>query len=84
MIVVFAGVFASLSGDLGLIFATVVLAGLLQIAFGIMRLGQHIRRVPYPVVSGFMRGIRRIINALQAARLCGHEPEGGGTVPALV
>jgi SulP family sulfate permease len=83
MIVVFAGVFASFSGDLGLIFGTVILAGILQIIFGVLKLGQYIRLVPYPVVSGFMSGIGCIIIALQAARLFGHEPEGGGTVPAL-
>jgi len=84
MIVVFAGVFASLSGDLSLIFATVILAGVLQILFGVMGFGQYIRLVPYPVISGFMSGIGCIIIALQAARLFGHEPEGGGTVPALM
>ena len=84
MIVVFAGVFASMSGNLGLIFATVILAGALQILFGILKLGQYIRLVPYPVVSGFMSGIGCIIIALQTARLFGHEPEGGGTVPALM
>src|SRR5210317_497097 len=50
MIVVFAGVFASLSGGLSLVFATVVLAGALQIAFGLLGFGQYIRLVPYPVV----------------------------------
>jgi SulP family sulfate permease len=84
MVVVFAGVFASLSGNPALVFTTVVLAGLLQIVFGITGLGQYIRLVPYPVVSGFMSGIGCIIIALQAARLFGHEPEGGGTVPALL
>ena len=84
MIVVFAGVFASLSGDLALIFTTVVLAGVIQIVFGVTKLGQYIRLVPYPVVSGFMSGIGCIIIALQTARLFGHEPEGGGTVPALM
>ncbi len=84
MVVVFAGVFASLSGNLALVFAAVVLAGLLQILMGVMRLGQYIRLVPYPVVSGFMSGIGCIIIALQLSRLFGHEPEGGGTVPALV
>jgi SulP family sulfate permease len=83
MIVVFAGVFASLNGDIGLIFTTVVLAGLLQVALGVLRFGGYIRLVPYPVVSGFMSGIGCIIIALQASRLFGHEPEGGGTVPAL-
>lgn len=84
MIVVFAGVFSALSGNIGLIFATVILAGVLQILFGVLRLGQYIRLVPYPVVSGFMSGIGCIIIALQTARLFGHEPEGGGTVPALL
>ena len=84
MIVVFAGVFASLSGDVAMIFATVILAGVLQIAFGVLGFGQYIRLVPYPVVSGFMSGIGCIIIALQLARLFGHEPEGGGTIPALL
>ena len=84
MIVVFAGVFASLNGDLSLVFATVILAGLIQILFGVMGFGQYIRLVPYPVVSGFMSGIGCIIIALQLARLFGHEPEGGGTIPAML
>jgi len=84
MIVVFAGVFSALTGDLGLIFATVILAGILQILFGAFGLGQYIRLVPYPVISGFMSGIGCIIIALQFARLFGHEPTGGGTVPALM
>ena len=83
MVVVFAGVFASLSGNVALIFAAVVLAGVLQILFGVLKLGNYIRLVPYPVVSGFMSGIGCIIIALQVARLFGHEPDGGGTIPAL-
>ena len=83
MIVVFAGVYASLGGESSLVFATVVLAGLVQIIFGVLKLGQYIRLVPYPVVSGFMSGIGCIIIALQASRLFGHEPDGGGTIPAL-
>ncbi len=83
MVVVFAGIFASLSGNLGLVFAAVVLAGILQILLGVFKMGQYIRLVPYPVVSGFMSGIGCIIIALQLSRLFGHEPEGGGTIPAL-
>ena len=83
MVVVFAGVFASLSGNLALIFAAVVLAGVLQILLGVFKMGQYIRLVPYPVVSGFMSGIGCIIIALQMSRLFGHEPDGGGTIPAL-
>lgn len=83
MVVVFAGIFSSLSGSPALVFASVVLAGLLQIVFGVFRLGQYIRLVPYPVISGFMSGIGVIIIALQVSRLFGHEPLEKGTIPAL-
>lgn len=84
MVVVFAGVYAALEGDPSLVFTTVVLAGLMQIVFGVFKLGQYIRLVPYPVISGFMSGIGCIIIALQTSRLFGHEPDEGGTIPALV
>lgn len=83
MVVVFAGLFAALNGDPALVFAAVFLGGLLQILMGVLRLGQYIKLVPYPVVSGFMSGIGVIIIALQVSRLFGHEPEGSGTIPAL-
>ncbi len=82
MVVVLAGLFASLSGSAELVLTAVVLAGLLQIAFGVTGVGQYIRLVPYPVVSGFMSGIGVIIIILQLGRLMGHEPP-GGTLGAL-
>ena len=84
MVVVFAGVYAALDGNPSLVFTTVVLAGAIQIVFGVFKLGQYIRLVPYPVISGFMSGIGCIIIALQTSRLLGHEPESSGTIPALV
>ncbi len=83
MVVVFAGVFVGLSGNLPLIFAAVVLAGIIQILFGVLRLGQYIRLVPYPVISGFMSGIGIIIISLQTSSLLGHKPDGNGTIAAL-
>lgn len=83
MIVVFAGVFAGLSGDPKLVFLAVILAGIMQILLGVFKFGQYIRLVPYPVISGFMSGIGCIIIALQLSRLMGHEPEEKGTIPAL-
>ena len=82
MVVVLAGLFASLSGDASLIFTAVILAGIFQIIFGILGVGQYIRLVPYPVISGFMSGIGAIIIILQIGRLLGHEPP-GGTIGAL-
>ena len=76
MVVVLAGLFASLSGDAALIFTTVMLAGILQIAFGFLGVGQYIRLVPYPVISGFMTGIGAIIIILQMGPLLGHDSPG--------
>ena len=83
MVVVFAGLFASMSGDPALVFASVALAGILQIIFGFLRLGEYIKLVPYPVISGFMSGIGVIIILLQLSRIMGHEPISGGTIGAM-
>ena len=84
MVVVFAGLYATLTamGRPELVFTAALLAGLIQILFGVIGVGQYIRLVPYPVVSGFMSGIGAIIIILQIGRLLGHEPP-GGTVAAL-
>ncbi len=43
------------------IFATVVLAGIIQMAAGFLRLGKLIRLVPQPVIYGFVNGLAIII-----------------------
>ncbi|MBN7802001.1 SulP family inorganic anion transporter [Algoriphagus aestuariicola] len=43
------------------VFATVVLAGVLQVAAGALRLGKLIRLVPHPVIFGFVNGLAIII-----------------------
>lgn len=43
------------------VFATVILAGLMQIAFGFLRLGKFIRLVPHSVMFGFVNGLAIII-----------------------
>ena len=82
MVVVLAGLFASLSGDASLIFTAVILAGALQVAFGVLGVGHYIRLVPYPVISGFMTGIGVIIIILQLNPLLGHASP-SGTLGAL-
>ncbi|MEM6899156.1 MAG: SulP family inorganic anion transporter [Pseudomonadota bacterium] len=100
MVVVFAGLLASLTAALGaanpglapiditimaipLLFASVILGGLLQIAMGVLRLGQYIKLVPYPVISGFMSGIGVIIILLQFSRLFGGKPDSGEIFDAI-
>ncbi|MEO1406618.1 MAG: SulP family inorganic anion transporter, partial [Pseudomonadota bacterium] len=63
--------------------AMIVLGGLLQIAMGLLRLGQYIKLVPYPVISGFMSGIGVIIILLQFSRLFGGKPESGEIFDAI-
>lgn len=43
------------------IFATVILAGIIQTAAGLLRLGKLIRLVPHPVIFGFVNGLAIII-----------------------
>ncbi|MEP3275281.1 MAG: SulP family inorganic anion transporter [Stappiaceae bacterium] len=43
------------------LFATVVLMGILQIFFGVMRWGKFIRMVPAPVMLGFVNGLAIVI-----------------------
>ena len=43
------------------LFATVILMGLIQIFFGIMRWGKFIRLVPHPVMLGFVNGLAIVI-----------------------
>jgi len=43
------------------IFATVVLAGVLQMLAGILKLGKFIRLVPHPVMFGFVNGLAIVI-----------------------
>ncbi|MCJ8345269.1 SulP family inorganic anion transporter [bacterium] len=65
--VVSAGKAAGLSADaimadaLGHLFGAVALMGLIQIAFGVLKLGKFIRLVPHPVMLGFVNGLAIII-----------------------
>ena len=43
------------------LFATVLLAGLVQIMAGVLRLGKFIRLVPHPVMLGFVNGLAIVI-----------------------
>lgn len=82
MTVVMAATVASLQAQFGeagvsMAFVAVVLAGLLQIAFGVAKLGKYFIMVPYTVISGFMSGIGVIIIIIQLPTALGvaGEPE---------
>ena len=59
------------------LFATVVLMGLLQLAFGLFRLGKFIRMVPYPVMLGFVNGLAIVIFLAQFGHFTVRDAAGG-------
>ncbi len=58
---------ADSSAALPILFAVVMLAGLLQIAFGALGVGRLIKYLPYPVLAGFTNGVAMLI-ALSAGK----------------
>jgi SulP family sulfate permease len=69
----------------GLAVATII-AGLVLIAVGLLRLGSYIKYIPFPVTVGFTAGIAVIIFASQLRNLLGltiaHEPS--ALLPTLI
>jgi SulP family sulfate permease len=63
--------FGSLDVAMPSIVVTFMLAGFFQILMGLAKIGQYIKYMPYPVVSGFMNGIGLIIIILQLFVLVG-------------
>jgi len=61
----------------GLLIAT-LMAGMILIALGFMRMGQLIRYVPYPVIVGFTAGIAVVIATLQIPGFLGLTMPGMG------
>lgn len=57
---------------LGVILATFFVAGVIEVVFGIIKLGKYIKYIPYPVVSGFMSGIGVIIVVTQIFPMLGY------------
>lgn len=51
----------ALSHGVEYIFATVILAGIIQAAAGFLKLGKFMRLVPHPVIFGFVNGLAIII-----------------------
>lgn len=68
---------------LSMAFFVVIMAGLLQVLFGALRLGKYITLMPYSVVSGFMSGIGVILIILQIAPFLGQPSPPGGVVATL-
>ena len=62
----------SVEKALPIILAVFLLAGLMQVGLGFLKLGKYIRYIPYPVVSGFMTAIGLIILITQVLPVLGY------------
>jgi len=91
MTVVMTAVIASFTAQdpengLAMAFTVVMLAGVFQILFGMLKLGRYVTQMPYTVISGFMSGIGIILMVLQLGPFLGQAiPKGGvmGTLTSL-
>ncbi len=91
MTVVMTAVIANLiaadaDNGMAMAFTVVMMAGVFQIVFGLLRLGKYVTMMPYTVISGFMSGIGIILVILQIAPFLGQaSPSGGitGTLAAI-
>ncbi len=71
MTVVMTAIIIQFADRPAMAFTVVILAGLFQILFGVVKIGRYINLMPFPVISGFMSGIGVIIIILQFAPLVG-------------
>jgi SulP family sulfate permease len=88
MTVVFTAVIATMmaanpDNGLAMAFTTVMLTGLFQLSFGLLKLGRYVTMMPYTVISGFMSGIGLILIIIQMPPLLGYASPAGGVLGSL-
>ena len=83
MSIAMAVIVTSHANSLAEAFTIVVLAGLIQAALGIARIGRFVAYTPYSVISGFMTGIGVIIMIVQIAPFLGSSVAVGGVIGAV-
>ena len=78
------GVIVTANADnLAAAFTIVIMAGLIQIFLGVLRIGRFVEYTPYSVISGFMSGVGIIIFLTQTLPFLGAEVASGGPVGAI-
>ena len=64
-------------------FTIVVMAGMIQVMFGLLRIGRFVTYTPYSVISGFMTGVGVIIILVQTLPFLGAPVAAGGPIGTL-
>ncbi|WP_420448403.1 SulP family inorganic anion transporter [Candidatus Palauibacter sp.] len=83
MTVAMAVVVTTHASTLSEAFTVVVLAGLIQIALGLLKTGRFVVYTPHAVISGFMSGIGVIVMLIQTLPFLGAAPAEGGPIGAM-
>ncbi len=83
MTVAMAVIITQHSSTLGEAFTIVILAGLIQIGLGVLRIGSFVTYTPYSVISGFTSGIGIIVIVIQVLPFLGTETAPGGTLDSI-
>lgn len=83
MAVAMAVVVGSYAENLTEAFTIVIMAGVIQIILGVIKMGRYVAYTPYSVISGFTSGVGVIIVLLQVLPFLGASSPGGGTVGAI-
>ena len=84
MTIAMAVVVANHAGSLAEAFTIAIMAGLIQILLGVLRIGRFVAYTPYSVISGFMSGIGIIIILLQTLPFLGSAVVSGGPVGSIL
>jgi SulP family sulfate permease len=82
--IVMAAVLIEFADQPVIAFAVVMLAGVMQLGFGVLRMGRYINLIPYPVTSGFSSAVGCIIIVMQLNPLLGHAGVADTYTAALV
>ena len=83
MTVAMAVIVTSYAENMAQAFTIVIMAGLIQMLFGFLRIGRFVSYTPYSVVAGFMTGVGIIILSVQILPFMGADPVTGGPVEAM-
>ncbi len=88
MTVVMTAVIAKLTASdpengMAMAFTVVMMAGIVQMIFGALKLGRYVTLMPYTVISGFMSGIGVILIILQIGPFLGQASPKGGVIGTL-
>lgn len=83
MAVTVTTIIANHADNLAEVFTITMMAGLIQVLLGAVRVGRYIAYAPYSVVSGFMTGIGVIVIVLQTRPLFGLDVEGEGVLATI-